>query len=355
MKPSKETISLLEYIESRLDPAVEDDFSAQWNDFLFDRFTGEIFTPYRKKVTPIDIKLPNIHINDTIQDIDLMLQAQLSGVIQALSTRTQNLCIRANYGTGILSSLFGAEIYSMPRKTNTLPTTKSFNDTEIIRSLTEKDIPSLTNGLGKNVFAFGELCAEAFEPYPLVKKYVEVYHPDTQGPLDIAELLWGGEMFFAMYDEPELVHNLLKLIQDTYIAFLERWFELFPSKGEVHCHWPSLRHRGHILLRNDSAMNLSPQLYQEFSVPYDTALLSHFNGGAMHFCGRGDHYIESLCSIPNLTGINMSQPHLNDMETIYRSTVDKGIKLLAFSKEYAEKGMLRPGGLHHNVHCKLPQ
>jgi len=351
VKLSKETISLLEYIESRLDPAVEDDFSAQWDAFLFDRFDGEIFTPNRKKVKLIDIKLPDIHINDAIQNIDLMLQAQLSDVIRALSSHTKNLCIRSNYGTGILSSLFGAEIYIMPREMKTLPTTRAFNDTEKIRSLADKGIPSLTNGLGKNVFEFGELCAEAFESYPLVKKYVEVYHPDTQGPLDIAELLWGGEMFISMYEEPELVHDLLELIQNTYIAFLEKWFKMFPSEGEVHCHWPFMRHRGHILLRNDSAMNLTPQFYQEFSVPYDTTLLSHFNGGAMHFCGRGDHYIESLCSIPNLTGINMSQPELNDMETIYRSTIDKGIKLLGFSKEYAEKAITRPGGLHHNIHC----
>ena len=32
--------------------------------------------------------------------------------------------MRANYGTGILSSVFGAQVFEMPRHTNTLPTTK---------------------------------------------------------------------------------------------------------------------------------------------------------------------------------------------------------------------------------------
>ena len=98
-------------------------------------------------------------------------------------------------------------------------------------------------------------------------------------------------------------------------------------------------------------MNLTPQFYKEYAFPYDARLLAHFGGGVVHFCGRGDHYIETLCAIPHLTGINLSQPELNDMERIYRCTVDKGIKLLSFSREYAQKSMNRPGELHHNVHC----
>lgn len=347
----KETVALLEDLERRLDTTTEDDFIAQWRSFLFNKFDGEIFTPYRKNITNPNIELPSIHINDALDNLELMLQAQLVMASNALSARNLIPCIRANYGTGILSSLFGAELFIMPRETNTLPTTKTFNDTEKIRSLIETGIPALTNGLGQRVFDFGEFCAEALAPYPLVKKYVQVYHPDTQGPLDIAELLWGGDMFYAMYDEPDLVHSFLKLISDTYTAFLEKWFTIFPSVSDMNCHWSTFYFLGHILIRNDSAMNLTPDFYKEFALPYDSALLKHFNGGAVHFCGRGDHYIESLCSIPELSAINMSQPHLNDMETIYRNTVDKGVKMLDFSREYAQKALTRPNGLNHNVHC----
>ena len=44
----------------------------------------------------------------------------------------------------------------------------------------------------------------------------------------------------------------------------------------------------------------------------------------MHFCGRGDHYIGAACEIEGLSGINMSQPELNDMEKIYAATIDQG-------------------------------
>ena len=347
----KQTVAILEDLEQRLDPAVENDFERQWETFLCGRFDGDLFTPHRVSVTAPDIPLPEIHINDAINDVELMLLSQLSDASLALSTRTANPCIRANYGTGILSSLFGAELYVMPRDMHTLPTTRQFDSSDRIRALLDHGIPSLTGGLGQRVFDFAELCLEAFAPYPLVQKYVEVYHPDVQGPLDIAELMWGGDMFYAMYDEPELVHDLLDLISNTYIAFLEKWFRLYPDHERINCHWNHLRFSGHILLRNDSAMNLTPQFYEEYALPYDARLLAHFGGGAVHFCGRGDHYIDKLCTIPQLTGINMTQPELNDMEKIYRSTVDRGIQLLGFSRSYAEKALSRPGGLGHNVHC----
>ncbi len=346
---SQQTLSLLDDIERRIDPESEEDLANQWHDFLYDRFEGDIFFPQRKRLSPAGFSLPWVNINDAVGDYEQMLTAQLQLVSGALNSRNQNLCVRANYGTGILSSLFGAEIFMMPYEMNTLPTTRTIGDTDRIRELVERGVPALNGGFGQKVFEFGELCAEVFRQYPNIHRYVEVYHPDTQGPLDICELLWGCEMFYTMYEEPELVHAMMQLLTDTYTAFLKKWFELFPPHSEMNVHWSALRHRGTILLRDDSAMNLSPELYKEFAAPYDGALLDRFDGGAVHFCGRGDHYIETLCSLPKLYGINMSQPELNDMETIWANTVDRGIKMLMFPSAWAKKDVVRPGGYHHNL------
>lgn len=90
------------------------------------------------------------------------------------------------------------------------------------------------------------------------------------------------------------------------------------------------------MLRDDSAMNISPAHFREFVMPYDIKILGEFGGGAVHFCGRGDHYIADMTSqYPMLYAINMSQPHLNDMEKIYRCTIDSGILLLGFDRNYA--------------------
>ncbi len=348
LKP--ETTALLDDIETRIDPETEDDFAAQWHDFLYGASQQDIFCPYRKKTSQPGVPVPAININDALADTETMLVHQLAGVSHALKTETLNLAVRANYGTGILSSLFGAEIFEMPREMNTLPTTKPFNDTEVIRTLAEKGIPDLENGFGARVFAFGRLWLQVCAAYPKIAKYVSIYHPDLQGPLDICELMWGCEMFYAMYDEPELVHAILSVITDTYIRFLDRWFSMFPCGVEMNVHWANMRHRGRIMLRCDSAMNLSPEFYEEFAMPYDARLFAHFGGGAMHFCGKGDHYIDLLCSQPLLYSVNLSQLHLNDMETIWRATVDRGISILGFTAAYL-KDNPRAGGYHHLIHA----
>ena len=349
MQLSKETIELIEDIERRIDPETEDDFKKQWEDFLYDRFDGDIFVPKRKKLSPPAVKISGININDAINDYDLMMRAQMTMVSGALNREVNNLAVRANYGTGIMTSIFGAEVFMMPRENNTLPTTKSLNDTEKLCAIVDKGAPDIMNGFGRNVFEFGELCREVFAKYPKINKYVTVYHPDTQGPLDILELLWGGEMFYAMYDEPELVHDAMKLVTDTYKSVMDKWYEMFPKKTDLNPHWANLWHRGAILIRSDSAMNISPEQYSEFSAPYDSHLLEYYGGGAIHFCGRGDHYIDIMSQFPLLYGINMSQPEYNDMEKIYQSTVDKGIKILAFRKDQALNDISREGGFHHNL------
>ena len=313
IKLSRDTEELLNDIENRLDPEIEEDFEKQWEDFLFDRFNGDLFRPMRKQLTKSSITYRDVNINDAIDDYDLMLRREMNGVARALDEGRHNAAIRANYGTCILPSFFGVEIFRMPYENNTLPTNKPSGNPDWIRSLVERGVPDLSVGYGTRVFEFTEFAKEVFERYPKIKKYITIYHPDAQGPLDILELLWGSDLFYAIYDDPELLHSSLSLICDTYIAFMDKYFKLNPIKNGIKPHWKIFYHNGNIVLRSDSAMNLSPDLYREFVLPYDARLLKYYGGGAVHFCGRGDHYIDALCSIPEVMGVNLSQPQYNDM------------------------------------------
>ncbi|MBE6593800.1 MAG: hypothetical protein E7642_07395 [Ruminococcaceae bacterium] len=326
MKLSDYTVSLLNDIERRIDPETEDGYYAQWENFWSGAVEDSVFTSCRAKTSSASVDLREVHINDTLHDLELMLISELVSLSKRLSSKSSPLGIRANYGTGIIPSLFGADIFEMPRNTCTLPTTKPF-DVDKLHTLCENGIPDLKNGFGASVLAFGELCAEIFDRYPKIKKYVNVYHPDTQGPLDITELLMGSEMFYQMYDDPEFVHTLLRTVTDTYKSFLDRWFSIIPNEKQLSMHWNHLQ-RGNIMIRLDSAMNLSVDFYNEYSKPYDNELLNHFGGGCMHFCGRGDHFVESMCELEKMYGFNMSQPHLNDMDKIFAISTAKNKKIL---------------------------
>ena len=350
MQLSTYTRALLDDIERRIDPETEEDLAAQWQRFWNGEHDGVLFHPKRKKTSRPGIEVKSVHINDAINDLEMMLCHQLAGLSSRLESTDIALGVRANYGTGIVTSLFGAEIFEMPREMATLPTTRPFNDTDRIRAALEKGVPDLTAGFGGRVFAFGELCAGVFRDYPKISRYVQVFHPDTQGPLDLAELLWGGGMFYEMYDDPDFVHDVMKLITDTYIAFLDRWYGIIPRvKGRLTQHWEIL-HEGTVMLRNDSAMNLSPDFYKEYSVPYDTRILDYYGGGCMHFCGRGDHFIDHLTAIPSLCGFHLSQPHLNDMEKVYAAARRDGKKMLMLPRETAEQYAARPDAVKGMVH-----
>ena len=345
MKLSNYTVELLNDIENRINPDAEEDYIRQWESFWDNKFTKPIFSPKRKTVSAPKIEIKPVHINDALLDYELMLDMQMESVSNALAKGKQALSMRANYGTGIIGSLFGAEIFTMPREQKTLPTVRAFNDTDKIRSLTDAGVPNLNFAFGKNVFEFGEYCASVFKDYPKISKYVYMMHPDTQGPLDIAELLWGGEMFYAMYEDPDLVHGFMKVITETYVKFLEKWFATYPNRERLNVHWDFWM-KGAIVLRDDSAMNISPDFYREFAYPYDKYLLDHFGGGVVHFCGRGDHYIDILTSIDSLSAINLSQPHLNDMEKIYNSAFSNGKKILKLRDSACNEYNARPNSLN---------
>ncbi len=339
MQLSEYTKSLFEDIEKRIDPDTEEDYLKQWKKFWDGESEDVIFTPERKKTSLPGIELKSVHINDAIDDLELMLCSQMNGVSHALSTKTEALSLRANYGTGIMSSLFGAELFIMPRENPTLPTTRAFNDTDKIREIAERGIPDIKSALGRKVFDFGEMYLEIAKNYPKISKYVLMYHPDTQGPLDIAELLWGSEMFYELYDDPDFVHEFMGIITETYKKFIDNWFLMYPP-GELNAHW-GLIMKGNVLIRDDSAVNLSPEMYEEFALRYDAHLLDYYGSGAVHYCGRGDHFIEILAKEKNLTGINLSQPELNDMEKIYEAANKNGKKIMmlptAACRLYAEK------------------
>ena len=160
----------------------------------------------------------------------------------------------------------------------------------------------------------------------------------------------GSGLFLALIQVPELIKDLLALLTETYIRFMCEWERIVPPSGGLSVHW-SMMHRGRVMLRNDSAMNLSPDMYEEFIGPYDQQVLDAFGGGAMHFCGRCDHYIGLASRLKGLHAVNMSQPGHNDMRVILEKTASRGIKLIGFPSADLASIPASLGAARGNVHA----
>jgi len=78
-----------------------------------------------------------------------------------------------------------------------------------------------------------------------------------EGPVTAAVLLRGLDFFADCLLDPERAHRLLSICTDTFVAFVAATREATgaPSTGEV-------------LIPDDHAGNLSPQLWPEFVLPY---------------------------------------------------------------------------------------
>jgi hypothetical protein len=342
----------LQDLEDRIDEAVEEELLTSWKDFADNRFRGEVFVPARRKGSHPKVAWPKVLINDALEDYDLMALAQFGECSQTLEKAAGSvLMVRSDYGTSILPSLFGVRLFIMERDLDTLPTSTPLNDLDAIRRLIDRGVPDLRQSLGAKTLEMGERFAAIMARHPRIGKYVQVYHPDLQGAMDVCEVIWGSRIFTDVIEYPDLVKSFLDLICATYIAFLHEWQRIVPPAPDgCGFHW-GLLHKGRIMLRTDSAMNFSPRMFDEFIRPYEQRLLDAFGGGAIHFCGHGDHYIESMCAMRGVSGIAMSQPHLNDMGVIYRNTVDKGIKLLDFAPDWAAKALASGRKLRGQMQC----
>jgi len=341
-------------LEARLDAHVEGALLGQWQEFADGRFSGDLFVPRRQAAASTAVDWPTIRVNATLDNFDAMAMQQFKSCSDALAGATGALpAVRCNYGTGIMADLFGAEPFTMADELDTLPTNRPLPGGALtIAAALDAGPPDINTGLGAKVLEMGERFMAVKARYPNINRFVHVYHPDLQGPMDVCELLWGSDIFLALVDTPDLVHTMLELITETYIAFMGAWQAVVPPPSDGRAvHW-AMMHRGAIMIRDDSAMNLSPAMVDEFCLPYYRKLLDALGGGALHFCGRGDHHISSFGRVSNLHAVNLTQPGHNTMETIYQNTVDKGIALLGLDRHAAQAALDAGRDLHGLVHCR---
>ena len=346
----------LDDLEARIDPRQEEDLLQQWIAFSRGQFKGDIFSPTRPRPAPPGVEWPRISVNAALVDPDAMALQQYGACSQELAAGSGAIMnVRCNYGTSLIPLLFGVEPFLMEEELDTLPTSQPLNDVDAIRRIVDAGVPELRGGYTERVLEMGErytkIAADASK-YPNVGQHVHIYHPDLQGPMDICEVVWGSTIFYAMYDRPELVHALLEIVTQTYSRFMRAWLEVVPFETHGNTHW-GFFHQGNIMLRDDSAMNLSPDMFDEFVRPYDQRLLDEFGGGAIHFCGKGDHYVDRLPKMAGVYAVHMSQPEYNDMERMLAHTAHAGINLIGLQPEAAEAAVASGRDLRGRVQAYL--
>jgi len=238
----------------------------------------------------------------TLDDPEKMLWNELAPVYAGVHVRDDRmLAVRANFGSGVVASLFGARLRCLADE---MPWADPLPGREAIRRVVARGLPEIDCGHAGKVLAFERYYRDRLAPYPALRDHLHISQSDTQSPLTTAFLVWGADLYLAMRDEPALVHQMLHLATEATIAFVRAQKHIVAEPDDRAWHfW--YRVPGGVRVVDDVSINLSPAMYQEFCRPYNQRVLAAFGGGYMHYCGHGLQSQQQRLDTRGLRGIEM--------------------------------------------------
>lgn len=238
------------------------------------------------------------------------------------------LHIRSNHGIGIIPSLFGL---SSKILYNNMPWVEHFGSRDEVKRIIQKGIPDLNKGLVERVIQTHHFYLDKLKNYPLCSQGIKVSQPDMQGPFDIAHLMLGSDIFYLVYEDPLLLHELLELITETYIRLRKYIDKLLNDKttgDAVYVH--GAIYLGQVVIKDDTAVvNLSPEMYDEFSWQYNKKIFTEFKG-SLHSCGKIKDWLYDIINDNNLMSINYGNPEMQNFQKIYKKNNDKHLSIIGW-------------------------
>ena len=268
---------------------------------------------------------PQFPRSEFANDPGKMLVAELAEAYEgALLRDDRAYTVRADYGAVIIPSLFGCKYVE---EGNEMPWLEHLPSLKAVEALIDAGMPELRAGLGRKVEETEQYFLEMIAPYEKLSQVVHVGCPDTQAPFNLAASIIGSQIYLAVYDNPGLVHTLLRLVTDTCLEFTKshkRNVGEEMNKSYI-MGWCT---DGGIRIVDDSAVNLSEEMYREFCVPYNTQLSRAFDGFIGHFCGRGGQILEAMLSITGIRALNFGNPEMQDWNLVAAAASRSGACLL---------------------------
>jgi len=235
--------------------------------------------------------------------------------------------IRPDFGTVIIASLFGG---NLEQRGDNPPWIRHFETLEEFKSVFEKDPMDFSQGICQQVINRYKFYHEVLAVYPNLQKSIKVVLPDLQGPIDSLELLRGSEIYTDFCLNPELVENGLRLMAKAQVGFAKYLQQFTTDNFNGFSHQQAVTIKGNILIRNDSAIMISPEMYAEQVAPHDEFVLKELNGGGIHSCGKIDFNVPEIFRLKSLKCFDFGQSYLNDVETIYPLAREKKIPLTRY-------------------------
>jgi uroporphyrinogen-III decarboxylase len=160
---------------------------------------------------------------------------------------------------------------------------------------TEKDLrlleqmETISNGLNARQIQFRRAMMQVADKYPVRFQGGSVFYPGanpalthtSNGPFTNAAYLMGTtELFLAVLERPDFVRELLHIITEKTIAWLDFCWEEEKLESRD------------LAWTDDLAAYLSADTWQDVLLPYNQRLRDHFDWASLHMCGHTDHLLD---------------------------------------------------------------
>jgi hypothetical protein len=247
------------------------------------------------------------------------------------------LTIRANFGTVLVASMFGARVEQVG---DNPPWVRHDAEALSLEQVAATDPADFSRGWIPRVIETLEYYHEVLAKWPGLAELIHVVLPDLQGPFDNLELIGGSEVFLQMATEPDALDRALGNLAAAQVNLARSLAPRIKDGPEGFCHQHAVGLRGNILLRNDSCIMVSAERYREQIAPHDEFVLRALGGGGIHSCGRFSHLVDEFLALPSLRSLDFGQAEMNDVDAIYRPASERKIALIrvAVDREELESG-----------------
>lgn len=259
---------------------------------------------------------PKYSIREQFQDGDKQLEVAMSTVAhswQSIRDGDYIPAMRPDVGCSGLATAFGAELFwgDNPEQTCGVKEPVLNNVAEAFDLVTPAaDGGQLAEGT-ERIRRFAEAG----------QGVISVSLLDMAGGLNVANDLLGGEaLYLAMYENPEALECLLGKIQELFLAAIALQIEAAGGQDAITATdfpdtWFPEGRKGHV--SDDISANISPQMYERFSLPYHNMVFGKYGGGGLHNCGPNPCLEYYLKHTPAPRSIDLTYEYSrNDLPTI---------------------------------------
>ncbi len=307
------------------------------------------FDDMSKVRNPIFVDWPVFGYREIYNDPEKMLLDELLPIYESAVIGDDRVnVIRANYGVGIIPSLFGFEIV---QKGNDLPWVKPVGSIEEIKKIINKGLPDFNNGLVPRINETQEYYKNKLSKYPNLKKCIHIGLMDNQGPFNLAGIMLGEQLYFYLYSHKDVIKEFLELLTTVYIEFSKKQKQLIEKPLAIDYYFGCLLQSG-VKISEDYGLSISPDMYEEFCMPLNEKIGQVFNGFTLLVCeDLEEKRAKSLLKTKNLKGLIYWSKNINKLEEIYKIAKEKKIYIIWYGILPKEKINLFPTGviLKHQI------